>query len=231
MNKTNQFRPLSDKEEKIVSFIQEKYRDPEEPSSFSGKRQLYQNLAAKYPNQGITQKLVNISLERLPVYIEAISAPSKFERRGLDWNKIGGISTDFQIDLVIMYPFQGYKNLFLMVDVAQNYLYSKPQKTKEAKESLSSFQSICEEHKLLRTMGSMTSDGGNEFNLIAKYLKSLDILFWPRTEHPKAFVVERMIRTFKYHLYRALRSHLSQNWVKYADICIFNLNQGYFSAF
>ena len=153
------FKKQSDSDEDVIKFIQKKYDDADEPSSFSGPKTLLRNLQHKYPTKHITARLINIALKRLPIYLQYLPGRTNFERKRIDFTEIG-ISTDFQFDLVVFPEYNGLRYLFLMVDISQNYLYGEPLKTKEATESLKAFKQMCNASHLFRTMAHCTSDGG-----------------------------------------------------------------------
>lgn len=200
------------------------YNDPLFDGSFSGIKTFRDFLYSEKKELIPEKRLYNI-LKKDKNYLLHMKPTRKFPTRPYDVQSFGNC---VQIDLAEMPNFDGYKYFLVAIDVFSKHLYTRPLKSKTAKEVGDAFESIFNDFKT--PIYKLESDQGQEFLGNKALFKKLHIYFHTKIGRNKASFVEGAIAMIKRKLYMMLRAELSQNWPHYLEITVNSLNKRHVKA-
>lgn len=200
------------------------YNDPMFDGSFSGVK-TFRDFLYTEKNELIPEKRLFDILKKDKNYLLHMKPTRKFPTRPYDVQSFGNC---VQIDLAEMPQFEGYKYFLVAIDVFSKHLYTRPLKSKTAKEVGEAFESISNEFKT--PIYKLESDQGQEFVANKALFKRLGIYFHTKVGRNKASFVEAAIAMIKRKLYMMLRSQLSQNWPHFLQITVNSLNKRHVKA-
>ena len=203
------------KEKDIIRY----WQDETFSGSFSGVETLYKALKKIDPSVSLSQ--VRSALENIDAYQMHFNSGRKIHnRRHIHTN---GSGLDFSCDIMEM-PSEGtpYKYALVMRDEFNLMIYGKPQKTKTADETKSSFQEIFDKNSLVPH--TLSTDQGGEFIGLKKYFEKQKIYFIERRGDNKSSVAESAIFRIKARLYRSIRAGSDREWPELFFMVIVNIN-------
>lgn len=195
------------------------YNDPLFDGSFSGVKTFRDFIYAEKKELIPEKRIYNI-LKKDKNYLLHMKPTRKFPTRPYDVQSFGNC---VQIDLAEMPNYEGFKYFLVAIDVFSKHLYTRPLKSKTAKEVGEAFESIYGEFKT--PIYKLESDQGQEFMGNKALFKKLNIYFHTKIGRNKASFVEGAIAMIKRKLYMMLRAELSQNWPHYLQITVNSLNK------
>jgi hypothetical protein len=127
------------------------------------------------------------------------------------------LDDQWQIDLFFLPDLGGAKRAALLaIDLASRYVWVEPIKTKSGKEVSSAMRNILETAHPRKPLKIQGDDGTEFFNKdFKKLMKEYDIDLFSTRSDLKAAIAERVIRTIKEKIYRALDNDpkLGNNWI------------------
>ena len=198
---------------KIDYKINKIYTDPNNPGSFSGVENLYDQVSKKYP--GITKNDIRKFLEGNRTYTLFKPRQIKYKRSKF---VPAGFLTDLQVDLgdfqTLARTNSGFRYLLVAVDVLSRRVFTAPMKSKTTAEMKNAFEKLFTSMPYLPQQ--IFSDRGMEFESkeMLEYYKEKGIeKFKARASEIKAGVAERMIKTIKQRLYRYFSEKNTTNWI------------------
>lgn len=142
------------------------------------------------------------------------SARKNFKRRSV---VLKGIDDLWQADLIDMQKFhtvnKGYKYILIVIDTFSKYAWCIPIKSKSKTEVKNAFDLIIKSS--IRKPKNLQTDFGKEFynNEFNCYLKSLKVNHYSTYSIKKASIVERLIKTIKFKLYKYFSLIGNYKWV------------------
>jgi hypothetical protein len=142
------------------------------------------------------------------------SARKNFKRRSV---VLKGIDDLWQADLIDIQKYhtvnKGYKYILIVIDTFSKYAWCIPIKSKTKTEVKNAFDLIIKSS--IRKPKNLQTDFGKEFynNEFNCYLKSLKVNHYSTYSIKKASIVERLIKTIKFKLYKYFSLIGNYKWV------------------
>jgi hypothetical protein len=182
----------------ISRFTNLKYK-----SAFGGINRVLKQL--KSDGYNVNREAVVKHLETQPSFVRQKKVVQKFTRLK---TTARFIDEQWHIDILYMVEYgpenQGYKYLLNIVDAFSRFLFSKPLKTKTAKEAKEAFSSIIKTTN--RKPIFLFSDYGNEFrSVFSNFCKNHVIQQIFAFGQPKAYLVENANKTLKLRILKYMQ--------------------------
>lgn len=198
--------------------IKSLYLDPQFPGSFSGIK-TFKLFLASDKGEHVSEKRLYAIIKTIPTYLMHQKPQRDYPRRSYDVRYFGQI---VQMDLAFMHPWNGFKYFLLLIDVFSRHIFCEAVKDKTANAIKDAFHKIYEQFE--SPIVKLESDSGTEFTGNRKYFQHENIYFKTKHSIHKASFAEHAIYLVKRKMYLMLRSELSQNWPKYLQLAVTNLN-------
>lgn len=182
------------------------YYDPTHSAAFSGIRKMKKIFPSKVVDKWAPDQLA---------YTLHKPFKKRFPTRAY---RVGGLNELWQIDLLEMIPYHrvnnGFKYIFVCIDVFSRFVRAEPIKNKTGKESAMKFKKIIESAS--QSPRNVQSDFGKEFyNKEMKYVfEKYNINHYTVDSQFKASVVERFNRTLREKLNRYFTFSGKKVWYK-----------------
>lgn len=196
--------------------MEDSYRVPEHPASFSGVNALKRVLKEN-------PKKIKKWLSLRDSYTLHKPIRKNFKRNRV---LVSDINRQFQVDLADMQSLsetnEGYKYLLTCIDVFSKYAWAIPLKNKLGKSVKVALETIFHERK----PQVLQSDKGTEFKnkTVQDYLKSQNIKFFTTQNETKASVVERFNRTLKSKMWKYFTEWNTKNYINAIDQLVQSYN-------
>ena len=190
------------------------YTDPSNPGSFQGVSKVYNSLR-KTNRLNFNTKDIKKYLEKDTSYTLNKPAKHTFPRNRV---LVEGIDSQLDCDLGDMATLakenDGYKYIFLAIDIFSRYIWLQPMKTKFAAEIINVFTSI---FKGGRKPSLLRTDGGREFQnkSVHAFVTKRGVHLFRTYNTPQANFAERALKTIKQRIYRYI---VHKNDVRYVDV-------------
>ena len=211
---------LSTEQERYLSAL---YFDPRKAGSYSGIQKLY--LAVKKERNDISRHDIKVWLQNQPSYSLFKQASKKVKRPKVlapyKFYMLDGDTANFENAAD---ENDNYKYIAVFIDILSHYLYAFPLKTLKSSEmKVVLKQLLSHVHPyILRT------DRGSEFKgEVKRFLKEQNVKLLTTSEHSKANYAERVIRTLRLRLARALRYRNSHRWIDILPDIVHSYNNSF----
>jgi len=181
--------------------------------SYSGAKTFFENLDEKTQKRTNPQKSLKV-LQHIKAYAQNSPALRKFRRRRVF---VHGIDDQWGIDLADipkLAPYNdGFRYIFICIDVFSKYLWAIPLKAKKSTETVHALQSIIDSSG--RKPGRINCDKGTEFKgAFKRYCDGQGIHIFHIESELKSCVAERVIRTLLEKTWRFMQH---RNTFRYVD--------------
>lgn len=192
--------------------------------SFSGSFQsarIFQNALLFEKKIHIPLKDIYKALSKIPEYLLLIKPIRNFERRSYD--EVHGFFKLVQADVAIMYPFKGFKNFLIVVDVFSHHIFIHLMKSKSKKEVIEGFQKIFDR---FGNPEECQTDSEREFtcNETKKFFFDRKIYLKAKKNELKCSYAEWGIYRIKKLLYTEMYSKKTRNWPKIISNVVQKIN-------
>ena len=202
--------------------IKKYYYNPK--TGFTSAANLYKVIKEKH--QGITLRSIKDFINRQQTH--QIHTNKKIPLTEYNQIVVNGVGT-WQIDLLDLSNYrssnEGYRYIFMMIDVYSRFYFVEPLKAKTASECLLAFKKI--EYAIESDgykVGVLEMDKGVEFNGIVKTMKPDRVFFKKPNTHTLTSIVERRNRTLRERLERYLTANGTLDWINVIQQLNNNIN-------
>ncbi len=208
---------------------QETYLTPRQPGSFGGVDAIFNALKVQRPNLPVAfKKDIRKWLSEKDAYTLHKPVRRKFPRRRY---VTSGIDCLWQADLVdvsnIVEFNDGYRFMFVCIDVFSKYAWVVPLKNKSGKSVNEAFGKILQSGRRPRYL---QTDKGKEFtnNLLHTTLNDVGITYYTtQNDDTKASIVERFNRTLKSKMWRYFTHANTFKYIDVIDDLVYSYNNTY----
>ncbi|OOY54049.1 DDE-type integrase/transposase/recombinase [Solemya velum gill symbiont] len=203
-------------------YLSEIYHDPKHPASFSGADKLYRAVR-KEGRFVLSRKKILNWLGKQETHGVHAEERTKFRRR-----RVVAPYVDYQwdVDTANLLDYakenEGYGYFLLAIDVMSKYVWTRPLRHPNYKETINALREIFGEgRKAMR----MRTDKGTEFvnKEMEKFLRKENVIHFVTQNVVKANIAERAIKTIKTRLARYATRKQTHRWV---DV-LSNVTQSY----
>ncbi len=182
--------------------------DPTFHSAHSGSRNFW--LALKI------EKGIDIPYRRVLSVLRSIEDYAVTQRRVFkfprqNYDSVRGYFQLVQCDSMVVYPYNGYSRILILVDVFSAKLFARPLKSAKAEETLAALKSIFNEAG--EKPARIETDRGGEFAGPTKAYLQKEGIFWaPKISLHKSNFAEYAIYRIRLSLSIKLRQKLTEDW-------------------
>ena len=213
----------------LNTYLNDLYLDPARPSSFSSIEKVYRQ--ARKDGKNVTRDQVKQFLQGVRSYTVHRPAPSRFPRRKVT---TAGINDLIQIDLVDLQSLaaynDGYRYLFVAIDVFSKRLWAFPIRDKTQTSTIQAMQAVLD--TLPSPPARVEQDRGREFGLrFKRFLEGYGIIWSHATNATlKCQTVERVNRSLKGRLFRYFSYARSWRYLEVLPALVDSYNHTYHST-
>lgn len=200
------------------NYIRDLWQDSSFPGSFTGIATFQKNLESEKKIKISQRHLKNI-LSFLPSYLQNITYNKKFLRREYfvhGWNKL------WQMDLAEMKPTNGYRYIFVLVEVYTLFTVTKCLINKRSNTIEKVLKSVIDKYGKPE---SIETDAGGEFLGLKSYLKEMGINFNIKKPPIKCAYAESMIYHLKRKIYIEMRLKHTTHWEELVEAITMSMNK------
>jgi hypothetical protein len=199
-------------ERQQMDLVKKLYKDLSFSGSYSGISNLQRTIFLE-KGLHLSKNLITKAVNEIPTYVQHLRSRKKFERSHYDVSAFGEVC---QMDLAIMFDFNGYSCFFLLIELFSHRIFTRPQKTKTAKETLKSLKSVIAEGEETSPDGTFVittiqSDQGKEFIGLQNAFKKMKIHWTVKVGPNKASYAEQ-VRSNSMQKTHILKRFFSGNW-------------------
>ena len=209
----------------IDRYLSNLYYDSSHPASFSGADKLYRAVRSE-GRFNISKARIAKWLSSQDPYTLFRNARRRYPRKPILSRHVGYL---FEMDLCDWVTLKKYNDGFSYflqcIDTFSRYIWTRPLKTKTAREIADALEEIFSE---VKPPEKIRSDQAAEFKslLVQKVLKNNNVAYY-QTENSetKGSIVERSLKTVRMRLVRIMKHNNDRNWVDHLKSVTESYNQ------
>ena len=197
-----------------VTRIRKAYLNPAEGGGFASAAKLYRSLQADPNNEDIKRKDVDQWLRGVESYTMSRTSVRKISRKSRI--PIQHVGEQWDSDLMDMQSNakdnQGMRFILVVIDIFSRFLWTRPLKSKMAKDIIAAFKSIFEDTE---SPQRIRTDGGSEYtnHNVRGFFKVKGVDHYVTQSEHKAYFAERVIKTLRSLMSRYMIQKNTKQWV------------------
>jgi transposase InsO family protein len=215
---------------KVSALLENIYGTVNHPASLSSAKKIRNELKKSYD--------INISHREVQEWLNEKRSYSLHKRALRHYERnptvVSNLDDQWQIDLFFLPDLGGEKRIALLViDLASRFVWVEPIRNKSGPEVSYAMRKILERANPRKPIKIQGDDGTEFFNKHFKQLmKEYDINLFSTRSDLKAAIAERVIRTIKEKIYRALDNDvkLGNNWIQILKPVVSSYNHTFHEA-
>ena len=216
-------------EQSKVTRIRKAYLDPSK--GFRSAAKLYQTLQLDPNNVDIKRSDVDKWLRGVDSYTMARSSIRKVSRKSQI--PVQGVGEQWDSDLMDVQNYaknnEGMGFILVVIDIFSRFLWTRPLKSKMAKDVIAAFKSILEDTEPPQRL---RTDGGSEYrnHNVQSFFRANNIDHYVTQSEHKAYFAERVIKTLRGLMSRYMIQNNTRQWLSVLPKLTSNYNATYHSS-